>query len=121
MVLIEQRGCIYCKKMHEEVFSDPDVATYIENNYFIIYINMLGEVEVADFDDETRFEKNIVRRWGALFTPNIYFFPREVSDDLTASQAVVAMMPGAFGKWTTLNMLTWVVEEGYDSDEPFQK
>jgi hypothetical protein len=30
-------------------------------------------------------------------------------------------MPGAFGKHTTLNMLTWVVEKGYEGDEPFQK
>ena len=26
MILVEQRGCIYCKKMHEEVFSVPEVA-----------------------------------------------------------------------------------------------
>ena len=30
-------------------------------------------------------------------------------------------MPGAFERGTTLNLLTWVVEKGYDTDEPFQK
>jgi hypothetical protein len=30
-------------------------------------------------------------------------------------------MPGAFGRWTTLNLLNWVVEQGYAGDEPFQK
>ncbi|MBO6894676.1 MAG: thioredoxin family protein [Roseibium sp.] len=121
MVIIEQRGCIYCKKMHEEVFVVPEIAQYIEDNFFVVQINMFGDVEVTDFDGTSLPEKDMVRRWGALFTPNIYFFPKEVSEGVSASQAAVANMPGAFGRWTTLNMLTWVVEEGYDSDEPFQK
>lgn len=121
MVLIEQRGCIYCKKMHEDVFSVPEVAQFIEDNYFVIQINMFGDVDVTDFDGTTLPEKEMVKRWGALFTPNIYFFPENVADDQMATQSAVATMPGAFGRWTTLNMLTWVVEKGYEGDEPFQK
>ena len=121
MIIVEQRGCIYCKKMHEEVFSVPEVSDYIEENFFVVQINMFGDVEVTDFDGTTMAEKDMVKRWGALFTPSIYFFPTEVADDAMATQAAAANIPGAFGKWTTLNMLTWVVEEGYNSDEPFQK
>ncbi len=121
MILIEQRGCIYCQKMHEEVFVVPEIAQYIEDNYFVVQINMFGDVEVTDFDGTTLAEKDMVKRWGALFTPSIYFFPETVRDDQTATEAAVANMPGAFGKWTTLNLLTWVVEKGYEGDEPFQK
>lgn len=121
MILVEQRGCIYCKKMHEEVFVVPEIASYIEENFFVVQINMFGDVEVTDFDGTTLPEKEMVKRWSALFTPSIYFFPEEVSDDQIATQAAVANMPGAFGRWTTLNMLTWVVEKGYETDEPFQK
>ncbi|WP_299472166.1 thioredoxin family protein [uncultured Roseibium sp.] len=121
MVIVEQRGCIYCKQMHEQVFVIPEISRYIEDNYFVVQINMFGDVEVTDFDGTTLPEKDMVKRWGALFTPNIFFFPAEVAEDQTATQAAVANMPGAFGRWTTLNMLTWVVEEGYKSDEPFQK
>ncbi len=121
MVIIEQRGCIYCQKMHEEVFVVPEIAQYIEDNYFVVQINMFGDVEVTDFDGTALPEKDMVKRWGALFTPSIYFFPEEVDDGVMASQAAVATMPGAFGKYTTLNMLSWVVEKGYDGDEPFQK
>ncbi|MTI43198.1 thioredoxin-related protein [Roseibium hamelinense] len=121
MVIIEQRGCIYCKRMHEKVFIVPEIKQYIEDNYFVVQINMFGDVEVTDFDGTALPEKDMVKRWGALFTPNIYFFPSEVSDDLTAPEAAVANMPGAFERGTTLNLLTWVVEEGYNSDEPFQK
>ena len=121
MVIIEQRGCIYCTKMHEEVFSVPEVGDYITDNFFVVQINMFGDVEVTDFDGETLAEKDIVRKWGALFTPTIMFFPAEVAADTAAAQAAVATMPGAFERYTTYNMLTWVVEEGYATDESFQK
>ena len=121
MILVEQRGCIYCKKMHEEVFVVPEIADYIEDNFFVVQINMFGDVEVTDFDGTALPEKDMVRRWGALFTPSMYFFPEEVADDQTATQAAVAVMPGAFSASTTQNLLTWVVEKGYDGDEPFQK
>lgn len=121
MVIIEQRGCIYCKKMHEEVFPVDEIATYIDENYFVVQINMFGDVEVTDFDGEALPEKDMVKKWGALFTPMILFFPEEVAEGQSASQAAVATMPGAFGRHTTFNMLNWVVEKGYNGEEPFQK
>jgi thioredoxin-related protein len=107
--------------MHEEVFVDPAIDSYITDNYFFVQINMFGDVEVTDFDGETLPEKEMVQKWGALFTPLMIYFPEEVAEGLTAPQAAVAQVPGAFGKWTTLNMLTWVNEKGYAGDEPFQK
>lgn len=121
MVIIEQRGCIYCKKMHEEVFVVPEIEAVLNDSFFVVQINMFGDVEVTDFDGTTMSEKDMVRRWGALFTPTVFFFPEEVAPDQTADKAAVAMMPGAFERWTTQNMLTWVLEKGYDTDEPFQK
>ena len=121
MVIIEQRGCIYCKKMHEEVFVRPEIAQYIEENFFVVQINMFGDVEVTDFDGTVMAEKDIVKRWGALFTPNVYFFPEQVSGKAVATQAAVANMPGAFEAGTTLSMLRWVVEKRYEGGETFQK
>jgi len=48
------------------------------------------------------------------------FFPEEVPEGVAADDAAVAIMPGAFGKKTTLHLLEWVRDEGYLSDEPFQ-
>ncbi|WP_424975501.1 SoxW family protein [Dinoroseobacter sp. S124A] len=120
-ILIEQRGCIYCARMHEDVFPEPEIDALLTDRFFVVQINMFGDVEVTDFDGETLAEKDIVRKWNALFTPTLMFFPTDVDEGQTAPQAAVATVPGAFGKWTTLNMLTWVLEEGYDGDEPFQK
>ena len=120
-IIFEQRGCIYCKQMHEEVFPDSEVDSFIRENYFVIQMNMFGDVEVTDFDGEALPEKEMARKWGLMFTPTLMFFPEEVSEGVAAPQAAVAVMPGAFKKGTTLAMLRWVVEKGYETDEPFQK
>ena len=102
LVLIEQRGCIYCTKMHEEVFVVPEIEQFIEENYFVVQINMFGDVEVTDFDGTALPEKDMVKRWGALFTPSIYFFPEEVAEDVPAHRAAVANMPGAVARTSTI-------------------
>ncbi|MBT8413861.1 MAG: thioredoxin family protein [Boseongicola sp.] len=123
LLMFEQRGCIYCTKMHAEVFPDPEVAKTIADNYFVVQLNLHGDIEVTDFDGETLSEKQMARKWGILFTPTLMFLPEEVDSDLTAPQAAVATMPGAFGRGTTLDMLTWVAEKRYllDGDEDFQR
>ena len=121
MLLIEQRGCIYCTQMHEEVFPVPEITRTIEDGYFVVQMNLFGDVEVTDFDGETLSEKEMARKWGILFTPTIMFFPESVPGNTPAHMATAAVMPGAFGKWTTLNMLTWVLEHGYEDNENFQK
>ncbi len=121
MLIVEQRGCIYCKKMHEEVFPLPNIDAYLKENYFVVQINMFGDIEVTDFDGESLPEKEMVRKWGMFFTPTMVFLPEEVADGTPAAQAAVATVPGAFGPGTTFNMLNWVVEKGYEGEEPFQK
>ena len=121
LVMIEQRGCIYCKKMHEEVFVVPEIEMLLSDRFLVVQINMFGDVEVTDFDGETLSEKDMVSKWGALFTPMMFFFPEEVTESAPANKVAVAAMPGAFGKGTTLDLLTWILEHGYEADEPFQK
>ncbi len=120
LVMVEQRGCIYCKKMHEEVFPIPEIDALLTDAFFVVQINMFGDVEVVDFDGEALSEKDLAKKWGLLFTPTLLFFPEE-AQDTPGPQLAVATVPGAFGRWTTQNMLTWVLEKGYDTDEPFQK
>ena len=123
VLFFEQRGCIYCKKMHETVYTDPELAGYIDDNFFVVRLNLHGDLEVVDFDGDTLSEKKTSRKWGILFTPSIIFMPESVEDGQSAIQASVAMMPGAFSRGMTLDMFTWVNEKLYelDSDEDFQR
>ena len=121
LILVEQRGCIYCKKMHEEVFPDPAIDALIRDSYFVVQMNLFGDVEVTDFDGTTLPEKDMAVRWGVMFTPTMIFLPEQVPAGKTAAQAAVALMPGAFGKGTTRALLTWVRDHGYENGEHFQK
>ncbi len=120
-IIFEQRGCIYCQKMHEQLLSDPEIADYIQANFKVVQYNMFGDEEVVDIDGDVLTEKTAARKWGIVFTPTILFLPETVGSGQDASRAAVAKMPGAFGKWTFLNMFRWVNEKGYEGDEHFQK
>ncbi|SMY08911.1 SoxW family protein [Flavimaricola marinus] len=121
MVMVEQRGCIYCTELHERVLVDPEIEAFIRDHYFVVQLNMFGDREVTDFDGTTMSEKNMIQDWGLFFTPTILFYPPDVPEDLRGQQAAAVVMPGAFGRSTVLNLLTWVAEEGYLGDEVFQK
>jgi len=117
-LIFEQRGCIYCKKMHEEVFVKPHVSSYIEENYFVVQLNLHGDLEVTDFDGEVLSEKDIARKWRILFTPSFMFLPENIDAKLDAAQASVAVMPGAFSAGMTFDLLTWVGNTKlYDTEE----
>ena len=123
MLIVEQRGCIYCTRMHQQVFPRPDIDAYLRENFFVVQINLHGDTEVTDFDGEVLSEKAATRKWGLLFTPSILFLPEDVPEGESAAEAAVALMPGAFEAATTLDMLTWVDEKRYilDTDEDFQR
>ena len=123
VLFFEQIGCIYCTKMHKEVFSKEIISNYIEDNFFVVQLNLHGDIEVTDFDGEVLPEKDMARKWGILFTPSIIFLPQQVKDDVSAQQAAVAIMPGAFQLGTTLDLFRWVREERYllDNGQDFQR
>lgn len=119
-IVFEQRGCIYCREMHEKILSDPEVRDYIRENFMVVQYNMFGDEEVTDLDGEKLTEKTAARKWGYVFTPTIVFLPEQSPQGKSAGQAAVATMPGAFGKLTFLNMFRWVKDKGYESGEHFQ-
>ena len=123
VLMFEQRGCIYCSKMHKDVYSRDNVSNYIDENFFVVQLNLHGDLEVTDFDGEVLSEKEMARKWNILFTPTVLYLPQAVDDSLTAPEASVSFMPGAWSAGTTFDMLTWVKEERYllDNGEDFQR
>ena len=123
MLIVEQRGCLYCTDMHENTFPDPRVKALLENDYFPVQLNLHGDIEIVDTDGEELSEKDATRKWGILFTPTMIFLPTELDPETPAIRQAVAVMPGAFAPGTTLDLLTWVKEERYldQSEEDFQR
>jgi thioredoxin-related protein len=122
-VMVEQRGCIYCRKVQTEILVDPKINAYIRKYFEIVQIDMWGAKEVIDFDGEVTTEGKIARKWGSTFTPTIIFFPDQI-DKLkgkNGKEIAVAVMPGAFGKRTFLAMFEWVYKKRYQTGEHFQR
>ena len=56
VVMIEQRGCIYCTQMHEEVYVIPEIEQMLTDDFFVVRVNMYGSTEMVDFDGTTLLE-----------------------------------------------------------------
>lgn len=123
LIIVEQRGCIYCKEMHETSFKDEKVLKRLTEDYYPVRINLHGATEMVDTDGEAMEERDGARRWGVMFTPMMIFMPPEIDESEIAIRQAVAVMPGAFKPGTTYDLLTWVLEERYldQSEEDFQR
>ena len=51
-LFFEQRGCVYCTKMHETVFPHPDVASYITENFFVLSLTAFHLVADEGLDGD---------------------------------------------------------------------
>ena len=120
LLMFEQRGCIYCTRMHENVYPDPEITRMLTEDFMVVQINLFGNIPVTDFDGTTLDERDMARRWGVVFTPTLIFAPESLPESGSMRDAAVMTMPGAFERGTTRLMLQWVLEKGYEGDEHFQ-
>ena len=121
-VVWEQRGCIYCRDMHEINLAKPAIADYVRENFAVVQLNLFGSREVTDLDGQVLPEKDLARKWGVVFTPTILYFPETVADGNKRSgkELAVAQMPGYFRPFHFLAMFHYVREMRY-ADIHFQK
>jgi thioredoxin-related protein len=122
-VIFEQRGCVYCTKMHTEVMAHRYINDYVRESFAIVQLDLWGSREVTDFDGTRLPEKKLAERWGVLFTPTVVFF----KDDLTpvagkwGAPLEVARLPLGFGPATFYDLFVWVKTKSYETDPNFQR
>lgn len=122
-VIFEQRGCMYCTKMHTEVLRKRYINDFVRENFAVIQLDMWGEREVTDFDGQKMPEKKLAERWGVLFTPTVVFY-KEAIDDLKGQWGQpleVARMNLGIGAGTFYDMFTWIRAKVYEQDRNFQR
>lgn len=121
-VVFEQRGCPYCRDMHEINFAMPAIADYVRDNFVMVQLNLYGSREVTDFDGQVLAEKDLARKWGIVFTPTILYFPETVADNnkRAGRDLAVMQMPGYFRPFHFYAMFRYVREKR-TADTPFQK
>jgi hypothetical protein len=122
-VIFEQRGCIYCTKMHTEVLAKKYINDYVRENFSIVQLDMWGERVVTDFDGQKMPEKKLAERWGVLFTPTIVFYKAEIAglDGKWGQPLEVARMNLGIGAGTFYDMFAWIRAEVYEEDANFQR
>ncbi len=122
-VIFEQRGCIYCVKMHTDVLSKRYINDYVRENFRILSFDMWGSREVTDFDGTKLPEKKLAERWGVMFTPTVVFFKDGLDgvEGQWGTPVEVTRMSLGVGPGTFFDLFTWVRVKAYEKDRNFQR
>ncbi|MGV6848523.1 MAG: thioredoxin family protein [Marinibacterium sp.] len=123
MVIVEQNGCPYCREMHEVNFARDDIVSSIQENFYVVQLDLWGAREVTDFDGETMEERDLVRKWHVSFTPTTLFFAWDAPDTPPRDmrEALVFTVPGYFKPFHHLSSLEYVATDGYVDQPNFQR
>lgn len=121
-VIFEQRGCPYCRQMHEVNLEDARVTDYLQQHFDILQLDLRGSRAVTDFDGEEMEERELARRWRVNFTPTIVFFPADPAAvaGKNGRAAEIARMPGYFRPLPFLSMFEYIAE-GHHAEQDFQR
>ena len=69
-----QEGCPYCDKLEKKIFSRPAVRKVIEDDYYMVEVNIFGAKEIKSLDGKAMSEKEFAESHDIQFTPTIVFF-----------------------------------------------
>jgi thioredoxin-related protein len=117
-VVWELSGCPYCKDMHLINFADPEVTDYIRERFVLLQLNLIGNLEVEDFDGTRLPEKDLASRYGVRFTPTIQFFPdsTEGLSDLPPREREVVRLLGYQPPDAFRRTFAYVAEGAYENE-----
>jgi len=122
VVIFEQRGCIYCVKMHTETLALRYINDYVHENFHVVQLDLWGDRSVTDFDGKVLAEKKLAERWGVMFTPTIIYY-KESLDGLGGKfgQELEVARSNRVGPGEFYDMFVWVKHKIYEKDRNFQR
>jgi thioredoxin-related protein len=117
-VMWEISGCPYCRDTHLINLADPEVAGFIRERFAILQLNLVGALEVADFDGTMLPEKDLAARYGVRYTPTIQFFPESAEGlgDLRPRQREVARVVGYLEPDAFRRSFAYVDDRAYEGE-----
>jgi len=120
-VIVEQRGCPYCRELHEVNFAREEIVSYMKKHFGVVQIDLWGSRAVTDFDGKEMEERALAIRWRAVFTPTMIFFPKEAAlvKGRKGVDAEIFRMPGYFKPFHFMSVLEYV-NEGHYRTKQFQ-
>ena len=123
VIMWEQRGCPYCREMHQVNLRIPEVVDYIKANFTVIQLNLWGDREVTDLDGEVTTEKKLARKYRVQFTPTLQFFPADIDESgkKPGHDEEVWRLMGYWKPFHFLNSFRYVHDKAYVEQPNFQR
>ncbi|MEK9672567.1 MAG: thioredoxin family protein [Rhodospirillaceae bacterium] len=123
VILWEQRGCPYCKEMHQVNLRVPEIVDYVRANFNILQLNLWGDRMVTDTDGKKMREKELARKYRVQFTPTLQFFPADLAKDnkKPGHDIEVWRLLGYWKPFHFLNSFVYVKTDGYKEQPNFQR
>ena len=120
IVIFEQRGCPYCRELHEVNFTIPEISEYQAENFYTVQLNLWGDRMVTDFDGEEISEKDLAQKWLVNFTPTLIFFSPDSAGASAEDEAESFRMPGYFKPFHYGSAMEYVTSGAF-RDTGFQR
>lgn len=120
LIIVEQQGCPYCRELHRVNFRIPDIVDEMTANFNVLQLDLRGARELTDANGNVGPERDIIKKWGVVYTPTLLYIPRDAQfEGKTAAKAAVAVMPGYFKPFHFATMIEYVASDAY-RDQHFQ-
>ncbi len=68
-----QDGCPYCARLLRDNFGDPDIARQVQQHFHVIALNIWGDREVTDLNQQLTTEKAYAQAQRVHYTPTLIF------------------------------------------------
>jgi len=120
MVLFEQKGCPYCRELHEVNFERDEITGYIKQHFDVVQLDLWGAREVVDFDGAALEERALAQKWGVNYTPTTILFAADNAGAADAQSAETFRLPGYLKPFHYLSSLEYVETREYEK-QPFQR
>ncbi len=112
VLLWEQIGCIYCAKMHANVFTRPDIVELITDNFHVVQMDMRGKRKFVGLDGREATESQIANAMIVNATPTTMFLDHE--GDITFRA------PGYVKPKFFKAIYQYVIEKAYEDQTIFE-
>lgn len=99
--------CIYCKKMNSEIFSDPEIYSYMNDNFISMRVNPEKDSDTIEIMGEKITSSKLMSYTGSNGFPTTLFF--------NSKKKPVTTIPGFLEKKTFLSILKYLKDECYES------
>jgi thioredoxin-related protein len=122
-IMWEQKGCPYCREMHDVNLRIPEVVDYIKEHFFVVQLNLWGDREVTDIDGEQTTEKKLGRKYRVQITPTIQFFPADAlaGGKVSGRDLEVWRLLGYWKPFHFKHTFQYVHEKGFETEPNFQR